>query len=113
MGQCLKCGKETAEKAIFCQQCQDDMGKYPVKPGTVIHLPKRQSIPEKKAELYDEPDHEKQIHGLRKTVRFLAALVAALSILLTITAFMLLRTMSQEKPVAPIGRNYTTVHTTP
>ena len=91
MGQCLKCGKETAEKAIFCQQCQDDMGKYPVKPGTVIHLPKRQNAPEKKLEQYNE----------------------ALSILLTVTAFMLLRTLSQEKPVPPIGRNYTTIDTTP
>ena len=113
MGQCLKCGKETAKKAIFCQQCQDDMGKYPVKPGTVIHLPKRQSAPEKKLEQYNEPDHEGQILGLRKTVRFLVALVAALSILLTVTAFMLLRTLSQEKPVPPIGRNYTTIDTTP
>ena len=113
MGQCLKCGKETAEKAIFCQQCQDDMGKYPVKPGTVIHLPKRQNAPDKKLEQYNEPDHEGQILGLRKTVRFLIALVAALSILLTVTAFMLLRTLSQDKPVPPIGRNYTTIDTTP
>ena len=113
MGQCLKCGKETTEKAIFCRQCQDNMVQYPVKPGTVIHLPKRQNTPEKKLEHYVEPDHEGQILSLRKTVRFLVALVAVLSILLTATAFMLLRTMSQEKPVPPIGRNYTTVDTTP
>jgi len=111
MGQCLKCGKETVGKAAFCQQCQDDMARYPVKSGTVIHLPKRQAAPEKKAELYEESDSSQQIAGLRNTVRFLVALVAALSVLLSITAFMLIQTLSKETTTVPIGRNYTTVDT--
>lgn len=111
MGQCLKCGEETVENAAFCQRCQDNMAQYPVKPGTVIHLPKRQAAPEKKTELYEEPDSAQQIASLRNTVRFLVALVAALSVLLSITAFMLIRTLSQETTTVPIGRNYTTVDT--
>ena len=111
MGACLKCGVETKEETFFCAQCQEDMSRYPVKPGTVIHLPKRQAAPEKKPDLYEEPDLKKKIAGLQKTVRFLIALVAALSVLLTILAFMLLQTLSQEPTAVPIGRNYTTVDT--
>ena len=111
MGACLKCGVEIKEEAFFCSKCQEDMSRYPVKPGTVIHLPKRQTSPEKIVDLYQEPDHKKKIAGLQKTVRFLAALVAVLSVLLTVTAFMLLHTMSEEPAAVPIGRNYTTVDT--
>ena len=38
---CLKCGRETSSEQCFCQDCLLDMEKYPVKPGTVIQLPKR------------------------------------------------------------------------
>ena len=111
MGTCLKCGKKTEDKAAFCEQCQEDMSRYPVKPGTVIHLPKRQALPEKKAELYEEEDKGRQVMRLQKTVRLLLATVALLSVLLMVMAFMLVRTLNQEHTVAPIGRNYTTVDT--
>ena len=111
MGACLKCGKKIEDKAAFCNSCQEDMSRYPVKPGTVIHLPKRQALAEKKTEMYHEEDAGRHVVRLQKTVRFLMVLVALLSVLLTITAFMLIRTLSEDKPVAPIGRNYTTVDT--
>ena len=111
MGACLKCGKETLEKAAFCEECQEDMSRYPVKPGTVIHLPKRQTLPEKKTELYQEEDKGRQVIRLQRIVRVLLATVALLSVLLMIMAFMLIRTLTEDKQVAPIGRNYTTVDT--
>ena len=111
MGACLKCGKNTEGKAVFCQQCQEDMSRYPVKPGTVIHIPRRQAIPEKKNELYEEEDKGRQVMRLQKTTRFLMATVALFSVLLMIMGFMLVRTLTEEKAAAPIGRNYTTVDT--
>ena len=38
---CLKCGREVNEDKVFCQDCVSVMDQYPVKPGTVILLPKR------------------------------------------------------------------------
>ena len=38
---CLKCGREVYEDQVFCSDCIAVMEKYPVKPGTVILLPKR------------------------------------------------------------------------
>jgi hypothetical protein len=41
---CLKCGRACSEKDSFCEECLADMKKYPVKPGTVVQLPKRREI---------------------------------------------------------------------
>ena len=109
MGQCLKCGKETEGKAVFCGECQSVMDKHPVKPGTVIHLLPRPATPEKKTQRYSGPTQAEQLEKVRKTVRVLVGLVAVLSLLLTATAVMLLRTLTEDVPEVPIGRNYTTV----
>ena len=47
---CLKCGKETEEKNVFCADCLAVMARYPVKPGTPVQLPRRATpAPEKKS----------------------------------------------------------------
>lgn len=111
MSQCLKCGKETAGKAVFCSECQDIMHRHPIKPGTVVHLPQRQNRAEKKTQVYGASKQAQQLAKLRGAVRFLLVLVALLSVLLTATAVMLIRTLDKETPTVPIGRNYTTVDT--
>ena len=35
---CLKCGRETDQ--TFCDQCREEMDRCPVRPGTIIQLPK-------------------------------------------------------------------------
>lgn len=107
MDQCLKCGKETTGKAVFCGGCQSVMAAYPIKPGTVVHILPR---PEKKRQTYQEPTKAELLAKSRKKVKWLLGLVALLSVLLILTAGMLLRTVSEDAgPTAPIGRNYTTV----
>ena len=109
MGQCLKCGKKTAGKAVFCDTCQDIMASHPVKPGTVIHILPR---PEKRQQRHKEPTKAEQLAKAKKHVKWLLGLVAMLSVLLIVMAVMLMRTLTEEEaPVAPIGRNYTTIET--
>ncbi|MBE6924341.1 MAG: hypothetical protein E7466_03765 [Ruminococcaceae bacterium] len=36
---CMKCGREIALGQVFCKECQADMERYPVKPGTPVILP--------------------------------------------------------------------------
>ena len=37
--QCMKCGREIPVDQVFCQECLEDMEKYPVDPGVVVTLP--------------------------------------------------------------------------
>ena len=52
---CVKCGRDTDQ--TFCESCRDDMARYPVKPGTIVQLPKA-------IDLYLLPDHKLPIRGM-------------------------------------------------
>ena len=108
---CLKCGKETAENQVFCDDCLEVMQAYPVKPGTAIHLPHRE-LPshEKKPSRRQEAPQADQLSQLRVLIRCLAATIAVLSVLLCATAAMLIHTLDRDSafPGSAIGRNYTT-----
>ena len=109
MSQCLKCGKKTEEQAVFCNECLEIMDKYPVKPGTVIHLPHRQPRQDTKATSdFDEQSQAAQLAHHRGLIRGLTAVIAGLSVLLVITAVLLIHTLDKTQPVSVIGRNYTT-----
>lgn len=107
--QCLKCGKKTAGKQVFCDDCLLVMQDYPVKPGTPVHLPKREArAAEKKAPVSRGPTPAEQLRSLRTTMRWLLGVVAILSVLLLFTAGMLIHTLQQDTAQSNIGRNYTT-----
>lgn len=106
---CLKCGKETSNGQVFCPDCQQVMQQYPVKPGTAIHLPHRDTAADKKQ--YDprrEPSRADTIAQLRRMIHWLTATVAVLSVLLLLTASMLIHTLDKNSAANTIGRNYTT-----
>ena len=42
---CMRCGKETKEDQAFCDECLEEMERYPIKPGTPIQLPLRDDTP--------------------------------------------------------------------
>lgn len=110
---CLKCGKEAAEIQVFCDDCQAVMENYPVKPGTAVHLPRRDVSAQKKksSPRHQEETSAEQILRLRKTVRRLLFIVATLSLLLSATAGMLLHLLLNDDASSTIGKNYTTVDT--
>lgn len=107
---CLKCGSETVENKVFCEHCQTVMQAYPIKAGTVIHLPHREPpASEKKApaKRRDVPVSD-ALPQLRKLIRFLTATIALLSLLLCISAGMLIHILMDTEAAPAIGRNYTT-----
>ena len=107
---CLKCGRETQQSQVFCPACQEIMQNYPVKSGTVIHLPQRDaSILEKKStpeQWEEQPDD--QLPKLRRLTRWLTVTIALLSLLLCIATGMLVRILNLNATTSAIGRNYTT-----
>lgn len=107
---CLRCGKGTGEKQTFCDECLALMEKHPVKPGIAVHLPRRNlAAQEKRASVrHREPTPAEQLAHLRKTVRWLLGMIAVLSVLLLLTAGMLLQVMDNTPVVKNIGKNYTT-----
>lgn len=105
---CLKCGKDTSGTQVFCEECLEDMAACPVKSGTAIHLPVRPATPEKPAPRVRERTPSEVIHNLQVLIRWLAAALAVLSVLLCATAGFLIHTLEKQAQEDMIGRNYTT-----
>ena len=105
---CMKCGRETPSDQVFCEDCLLDMEKHPVKPGTVVVLPKRKDHagikkpPKKRAIPLEE-----QVKILRKRIKTLTILllfmIAAVGALLYPAALYL-----KEDHYKP-GQNYNSV----
>ena len=82
--QCMKCGREIPAGDVFCQECLTDMEKYPVKPGTVVRIP-RQPHQKKHQERRPVITPERKVEILTRRVRalsWLLTLAVALSICL-------------------------------
>ena len=41
---CMKCGRETKEDAVFCEDCLDHMNRHPVPPNTLVYVPTEKDI---------------------------------------------------------------------
>ena len=76
---CIKCGKETAAGAEFCQECLADMERHPVKQGTPVILPKRDDLPVTRHTKKKTVKPEQQVLHLRKVsaILFVIALTMA------------------------------------
>lgn len=109
---CLKCGRETENEQVFCNECLKDAKNYPVKPGTAVHLHNRASQEEPKKKAYHRRTlpPEEQLLILHKAVRWLLATTAVLAVALGVVAAMFLYELAQPNPIQPrdLGRNYTT-----
>ena len=71
---CLKCGKDSKE--VFCEECRQTMEQYPVKPGTPVSIPDRETyFAQKKAQ---QPKRkataEEQLVQARKLLKVLFVL---------------------------------------
>lgn len=105
---CLKCGRECDQ--TFCQSCREEMDRYPVRPGTIIQLPKDRSA----AYVRRDPNWrskispEEQLSQQKRTIRRLGRAVAVLLVLLVFMVFILIRVLrGPDQP--PVGQNYSTV----
>ena len=109
---CLKCGCETDEKQVFCDNCLKEAEKYPIKPGTTIYIPAAPAQPvEKRAARAPRAiAPEAQIQRLRRTVQVLLWVLTALLIAFALTTMMLIH-MIEQRDQAPIGQNFGTTPT--
>ena len=106
--ECMKCGKNTSDHQVFCDDCLQVMERYPVKPGTPITLPKTSSPTAAKKAAHKKrtlaPDE--QVIYLRKHLRRARRFSLLLALLLLAASAMLL--YEALSPSGPnIGKNYT------
>lgn len=103
---CLKCGRETDQ--TFCEACRAEMEKYPVKPGTIVLLPKERTPIRKPSPRYVRPSLESVVISQKKTIRRMGRAIAILAGLTAILTAALILLVENEQPM-PLGKNYSTV----
>ena len=111
---CLRCGSETQNDQVFCDYCLKIMEQRPVKPGTAAQIPEKPApLSERYPALHRRvPSPGEQLQKLRGTLRWMAITVLALSVVLMLTAAMLIYTLVNQSALpAPgnLGRNYTSI----
>lgn len=73
---CLRCGCETQEEKVFCAVCLETMEQYPVKPGTVVHLPRlNETTAPKKTVQKRQKSAEEQLSATKKLLGWMALLL--------------------------------------
>lgn len=107
---CIKCGRETVSEQVFCPDCQLEMEKYPVQPGTIVQLPNRKELPVRR----NVPKRrsvplEEQVRILKNQVRNLTIALLVAATLAVLLAKPAIQYMMEDH--FQIGQNYTTVVT--
>lgn len=104
---CLKCGRECDQ--TFCQSCRDEMERYPVRPGTIVQLPKDRSAAyvRRDSNWRAKSSPEEQLAQQRQLTRRLGRALAVLTALLILMGIVLIRVLrGSSQP--PVGQNYST-----
>ena len=107
---CMKCGREIPADQVFCEDCLKEMERYPVRPNTVVQIPKRPAVTVKKNhQRHISP--EEQITALRKRCRRLRAGLVAAWLLIAALAATVGITVYELDLQRWLGQNYSTVET--
>ena len=102
--QCLKCGREIGPEDVFCRNCLVDMANYPIKPGTVVQIPKQpvKKTPERRQQITPE----RKVELLTRRVRLLSwLLVLAMAVSVCLGA-LLISELYADEDIPMIGQNY-------
>ena len=93
---CMKCGQKTEESRLFCQDCMEEMEKFPVDPNTIVRLPYRPkaTVAKKKVLRRRFWSAEDQIDALRARIRFLTAALLILFLCFLFSAGMIIWLLS-------------------
>ena len=112
---CMKCGREIAEAAVFCETCLEDMRKYPVKPGIAVQLPSRKDAPAPRKvhpRRRQPPTPEEQIQKLKKRLRRMTILWLITALLLAAAIYPTVEYLTGRNIQLP-GQNYSTITEAP
>lgn len=77
---CLKCGKETKDSNVFCDECLDEMKEYPVAAGTAVLLPQHPEDGPERKKARRQLSVNEELSRLRRTCRNLAGLALLMTL---------------------------------
>ena len=108
---CMKCGREVEDGQVFCPACQEDMEKYPVRPGTVVLLPKRDEVYYAKKSASKRragPTTEEQIRSLKARLRLVTVMLLISLTLMAVLIYPMAKEYLENQHLRP-GQNYTSI----
>ena len=106
---CMKCGREIALGQVFCKECLEDMSTHPIKPGTPVVIPVRETpVAPRRAAARRIRKPEEQVLLLRRLLLIVSVLLVAVSAAFAITTSVLVKQMEQKQNVPLPGQNYST-----
>ena len=108
---CMKCGRETKEDAVFCEDCLEHMDRYPVPPNTLVYVPseKDRMVTKKHTVSHPVVNQDDQIKRLNRRVHGLGLLVALMLGLVIFLGLLSVDSLRQINMTNLIGKNYTTI----
>ena len=111
---CAKCGREIEKDQVFCPVCLEEMERHPVKPGTVVYIPKHpEDGLEKKAPVRKKlpPTPEQQIKKLKKKVAWLRIFLLLTMLICGVLSFAASQMVTELDFYRFLGKNYSTTET--
>ena len=107
---CMKCGREIQEGQVFCIDCLKVMEKYPVRPGTAVHLPKRPAYSPIRRAISKRKvfSAEEMVKKQRRLIRRLILALVIVSVLAAVLAIPAV-THLLENEESLIGQNYSVI----
>ena len=109
---CLKCGRELESQQMFCNDCLADMERYPVAPGTPVHIPLRKAPAPTRSSRRRKISPEEQIRILKKRIRSLTIALVIIISLMTAAVYFTADYLLNDETRRP-GQNYTSVPAVP
>ena len=105
---CMKCGRETVSDQVFCPNCLEEMEKYPVRPGTLIHLPVHKTTSAAKKSIKKRTiSPEEQVKILKKRCMILTIALMIVTTIATALVFPVVEHYSESR--FKKGQNYSTI----
>lgn len=106
--QCMKCGREIAADAVFCNDCLDEMNQYPIKPGTIALIPQRPAQQKRTAERRTQTI-EQRLASKTRAVHVLSFLLTITVCLLIAVSALALSLFRDSENLPNLGQNYSSV----
>ena len=106
--QCMKCGRDLEAGQVFCPECQENMAKYPVKPGTVVQLPYRsgESAAKKQQSRRKTVPLEEQVAAYKRVTKRLAWALLVSVVLSAVSCYVAIAQYVENKNKHALGQNY-------
>ena len=104
---CLRCGKEAMDGSYFCEDCLAEMKRYPVKPGTAIHLrqQKQETPPRKIRTRRKTIKPEEQLGWLKLLLKRLLLVILILVAVIAVLIVLLVAAWQKEPAMETPARD--------